>query len=99
MTHKEMQAEIARLTDEEILDVLKNGQETMSPTGQIVRVRPSPQYMTLIVKRLKDLGIDAMRGTGSKFDQLVERAGEVLKFKGQPVDTAKMPKDPEAEVG
>lgn len=98
MTHKEIVAEIARLTDLELLDVLTNGQETMSPTGEVVRVRPSPQYMGQIIKRLKDLGVTAMRGTGSATDRLVERAEEVMKFKGQPVDPKRIGRDPEAEA-
>lgn len=100
MTHKEIQAEIAKLTDLELLDVLKNGQETMSPTGEVVRIRPSPQYMGQIIKRLKDLGLNAMAGRGSVRDQLVEAAAERgIKFNGQKVDTTALPKDPEAEAG
>lgn len=76
MSEQDIQAEISKLADAELLDVLKNGQQVMLKDGTVTRVRPSAAYMKTIFGRLKDCGVQSEVNSNTDLGQVFLRLSE-----------------------
>jgi hypothetical protein len=83
------QAEIAELTDKILLDWLTNGKKDYLQDGREIVRQLTAAEMTVVLKRLAQLGISAVPTKGSTAGNLVEAAQANLsgtfKFQGRPL--------------
>jgi len=96
------QKQISELADKKLLDWLQNGKEQLLEDGRSVRRDLTAAEMTCILKRLAQLGVNAMPVKGSAAGNLVEAARANLtgfKFKGKPVLPPVNTEDDDAATG
>ena len=74
MTEDQLLAKVAAGADKIMLDIIKNGQVVQDQNGKLVRQHPSAAMMSMIFKRLKDKGINAIPVPGSVAEELEEEA-------------------------
>jgi hypothetical protein len=63
--------EIHRLLSATMLDILRNGRQTVGPDGSVQRVTPTSSDLNAIRGFLKDHGINAVRTKDSPLNDLV----------------------------
>ena len=74
MTEDQLLADIAAGADAIILDIIKNGQVVQDERGKLIRQHPSAAMMSMILKHLKDKGINTIPARGSVAEELEEEA-------------------------
>lgn len=76
--------EIHRLLSATMLDILRNGRQTVGPDGAVQRVTPTSSDLNAIRGFLKDHGINAVRTKDSPLNDLVaEMARRHTAFKAE----------------
>lgn len=87
--------EIHRLLSTTMLDILRNGRQTVGPDGSVQRVTPTSSDLNAIRGFLKDHGINAVRTKDSPLNDLVaEMARRQTAF-----NAAELAGDPDEQEG
>jgi len=63
---------ISDLFDSVLLDMLKNGRETVDEDGDRVRIPPSAADLNIVRQRLRDCGITAMPTANNPIGSIIE---------------------------
>ncbi len=88
MKAKPVHTEMADLLDTTLRDVLKNGQVVQDQEGNPVTITPTAAMLSVVTKRLKDLGVQTVAGPNTAAGDFIQTAVRNHKFPTlPPVDT------------